>query len=644
MSIVFTLLEIIWEANISLLSLVSIYVLFLRRLTYFQWNRLFLLLTPVLSMLIAAINIEVEELIYVSPTQIGLSLSDIFPALSPRTDEAFTAGQSGPASIYSAWPIALVMLLGLGCVFFLVQMLIQWWRLRLELAAHSIHLKEHDVYRSNRFQTAFAFLNRVYIPDSFVDLPTNELRSVIAHERAHIALKHGRDNALITLIKPFFWYNPVYWFLHQELRTVHEFQVDERCTAHSQNTDYTRLLLKLSAPGLNTNFIHPFSKTLIKKRVTKLNQLKSSTMKKVLFLLAIPVAGMLFYAFSLQRVQRMVVTETVVTDADPERQFIMPIAAQHVTGYTPFGPRKNPLNEQRKNHTGIDLVAPMGAEIYAAAYGTVRDCEESETGYGNNVEIVHKDGFTTRYAHLQRFVVSAGQSVRQGEVIGYCGSTGKSTGPHLHFEVLQDGEAVDPEQYISVEGLSSHAGTQPVNRDRLVIIIDAGHGGEDAGNHDTHVQEKSLTLEYAKLLADKLTEAQYSIRMTRTGDEFVSLKERTAMTDHQQEALFISLHANYAKSSKAHGLELFIPSEESTRQLRSAEFAKAVRTSLSKSDIEIRGTKEASFWVLNRSECPAVLIELGFLSSETDMQNMASEAYKERITDALVNSIDLYAQ
>lgn len=113
-----------------------------------------------------------------------------------------------------------------------------------------------------------------------------------------------------------------------------------------------------------------------------------------------------------------------------------------------FGPRVHPVTGAYKNHTGLDIGAGYGASIVAADGGTVI-LAEVNGGYGNCVMIDHGNGYTTLYGHMSSYAVSAGQSVSQGDTVGYVGSTGVSTGPHLHFEVRSGGGRIDPEQFFS---------------------------------------------------------------------------------------------------------------------------------------------------------------------------------------------------
>lgn len=120
--------------------------------------------------------------------------------------------------------------------------------------------------------------------------------------------------------------------------------------------------------------------------------------------------------------------------------FIWPIRGVVTSEY---GPRWGSF------HPGIDIAGPDGAPIAAAKKGVVIYAAFNDGGYGNYVIIDHGDGFVTAYAHQSRLAVSRGQSVSQGQVIGYEGSTGLSTGPHLHFEVRSDGAAKDPRAYVN---------------------------------------------------------------------------------------------------------------------------------------------------------------------------------------------------
>ena len=112
-----------------------------------------------------------------------------------------------------------------------------------------------------------------------------------------------------------------------------------------------------------------------------------------------------------------------------------------------FGYRIDPVYKDRRNHLGMDFTAPQGTPIYATADGIVRDAGFNTGGFGNRVVINHGFGYETLYGHMIRIKARVGQKVKRGEVIGYVGNTGKSTGPHCHYEVHRSGIPVDPIYY-----------------------------------------------------------------------------------------------------------------------------------------------------------------------------------------------------
>jgi murein DD-endopeptidase MepM/ murein hydrolase activator NlpD len=109
-----------------------------------------------------------------------------------------------------------------------------------------------------------------------------------------------------------------------------------------------------------------------------------------------------------------------------------------------FGYRIDPIYKSVKLHAGLDFAAPQGTPIYATANGRITVAGNTGDGYGNHVVINHGYGYETLYGHMVRVKVRVGQQVKRGEVVGWVGSTGKSTGPHCHYEVHKNGQKIDP--------------------------------------------------------------------------------------------------------------------------------------------------------------------------------------------------------
>lgn len=151
-------------------------------------------------------------------------------------------------------------------------------------------------------------------------------------------------------------------------------------------------------------------------------------------------------AQQIQELEELLVNKQVQWQRDLERVAKLPTAlplAKEFSVTSGFGVRADPLTHQASMHEGIDFVAPIGTPVLATASGKV--LRSGRVGaYGEMVEVVHADGFVSRYAHLSRRHVNERDRVESGQVIGLLGNTGRSTGPHLHYEVIYQGQPMHP--------------------------------------------------------------------------------------------------------------------------------------------------------------------------------------------------------
>jgi len=144
----------------------------------------------------------------------------------------------------------------------------------------------------------------------------------------------------------------------------------------------------------------------------------------------------------LDALENVILAKQLKRQIHPEGR---PVESGFISSY--FGEREDPFDGQETFHKGVDFAGTKGEPVVAVAAGVVTWAGE-RTGFGKLVEINHGDGYVTRYGHNEKTLVSVGQTVKRGEAIGLMGSTGRSTGPHVHFEVLRNGRQVDPLSYI----------------------------------------------------------------------------------------------------------------------------------------------------------------------------------------------------
>jgi len=173
---------------------------------------------------------------------------------------------------------------------------------------------------------------------------------------------------------------------------------------------------------------------------------------------------------SFDTLQKMVQSKEKMLAAIPAIQPISNKSLNHVA--SGFGYRIDPIYKTPKMHTGLDFAAPMGTPIYATADGVIATASFDDGGYGNHVIINHGYGYETLYGHMVRVKARRGERVKRGQVIGWVGSSGKSTGPHCHYEVIRNKQKINPVHYFFHDLL-------PADYERMVKIAAASNQSFD---------------------------------------------------------------------------------------------------------------------------------------------------------------------
>lgn len=185
-----------------------------------------------------------------------------------------------------------------------------------------------------------------------------------------------------------------------------------------------------------------------------------------------------FAEMALETSVAMAIRNSLGTGAGGGIPYMWPLVAYNFRPSSPFGWRQDPVHGGRAWHAGQDLATETGTPVVAAADGVV-SYSGWRMGYGNLVEIKHDKGFSTRYGHLSKTLVKEGQPVSTGQLVALSGNTGRSTGPHLHFEVRKDGNPLNPLPFIKD------------TRTEMVQMARNGHGQELLAEYKANQRNKS---------------------------------------------------------------------------------------------------------------------------------------------------------
>jgi len=145
---------------------------------------------------------------------------------------------------------------------------------------------------------------------------------------------------------------------------------------------------------------------------------------------------------SLDEIERLAANKAELIEAIPS---IQPIKNEDLKRMASgYGYRKDPFTKKRRFHYGMDFTAKKGTPIYATGNGIVKRADNRSSGYGKHIRIDHGFGYVSLYGHLNKYNVRRGQKVKRGDIIGYVGNTGRSVGPHLHYEIFKDNKRINP--------------------------------------------------------------------------------------------------------------------------------------------------------------------------------------------------------
>lgn len=283
--------------------------------------------------------------------------------------------------------------------------------------------------------------------------PINEIDTpILEHEKVHVKLRHTIDLVVTEIYLVVFWFNPFSYLFKKSIRSIHEFQADKFVIDNQiKKSYYLELLIKNLGVKHNVQLHSYFNHSLIKKRIDMITKTNSNQKSIIRYTVLLPMLAVLFMAFmkpelSSNHITEPTTPEEIVIDIPPSIFPIQNGSKDDITAV--YGPGfHHPIKKKKVFHHGIDIRAKIGTPILATADGTISTAQ-NKGNWGNLIVVSHADGYQTWYAHLKGFNVEENQQVKKGQIIGYSGNSGLSTGPHLHYEVKLNGKRLNPMDFL----------------------------------------------------------------------------------------------------------------------------------------------------------------------------------------------------
>jgi len=375
----------------------------------------------------------INSSIHYQPSNFGLWIDDFQEYLTYDSSDTSVNAANNPINFNTI----LFSVYLFGALIFLLRFAYQLFKLiRLINCSYRIRKGKFTFILRDNLNLPFSFFHWIFISaDSDI---SNEESAIIQHEKVHGYQWHSLDLLLMEIFTIAFWFNPFVFLLKRSLKTTHEYIADQVVISKSVSTpDYLNILASGTEKACLSGITNHFNYLTIKNRIEMITKNKTYKLKKLGYLIFLPLLAFLIFAFSYNPSEK---------DNVP---YVIPIDKVDIVKYSVTHGVKmiDPFTKKERVHNGIDIVANEGTKIIAAADGIVTYASFSEKGWGNLIIIRHDENYETLYAHLKEFTVEPGDKVKAGQEIASVGSTGKSTGPHLHYEVRKDGDRVDPEMY-----------------------------------------------------------------------------------------------------------------------------------------------------------------------------------------------------
>ncbi len=430
------LLYILKSGAVLALFLTS-YHLFLKKETFFSSNRLFLVIGLMASFIVPLITFTKTVLVAPQPLATGAFYPEEYTFTVTETSQAFN------------WLTLLTTAYLLGVLYFGFRLCMQLWALqKIKNSAYVVKQDKLTHVKTAKTISPFSFFKHIfYNPELF---KRSDLKIILNHEKVHATQLHSLDILLAELVMILQWFNPIIWWYRKSMKENLEFLADAyTCLDKDDKKYYQYLLLQKVIGTSEVSIANPFFNSLIKKRIVMLNQNQSKKVNLLKLFIVLPLLMAFLVAFNIKEEVKFSEPVSLISINSNEMvDFQSPIAHQEIKRISAgFGLGQNKF-EKDKFHNGIDLVATTGTKVMASSAGTVKVSSQTASN-GNYIIVEHESGYSTKYMHLKDKSVKSGEQIEQGATIGHVGNTGKSTGPHLHFEILKSDKPINPESLIA---------------------------------------------------------------------------------------------------------------------------------------------------------------------------------------------------
>ncbi|WP_461641038.1 peptidoglycan DD-metalloendopeptidase family protein [Labilibaculum euxinus] len=429
------------ESSICLAGFYFMYKLFLSGDTFTSRNRYYLLFVTFISLIIPLLNFSFQTENFSAANKFVWEFEQSFQTEILQSNE-LEPGTPLFSMISVVW---ILYFLGVSVSFF-------------RIAKHVFHLfklikaNEIRIYNGlkivsvNDNSSPYSFFGYIFLNQQI--LTESEQEHVLLHESIHARQFHSLDLLFVELVKMVLWFNPFIYLINRSLIEMHEYLADRECFNEGiDKVYYQTLLLRNVERQMMFALTSSFNSSLTLKRIKMIKKIDTSKLAHLKIILVIPVVliSLLSFSFS-ESIPRL--SEGNFDNFYPLESLAFPLKpGDQIYISSGYGERIHPITKKKGFHNGMDIAAPKGTSVLSVSDGIVTKVNNQFVqgkGYGRFVIVDHQNGFSSLYSQMDSYSVKEGQKISKGDLVGTIGTSGLTTGPHLHFELKKDGKLVNP--------------------------------------------------------------------------------------------------------------------------------------------------------------------------------------------------------
>jgi N-acetylmuramoyl-L-alanine amidase/beta-lactamase regulating signal transducer with metallopeptidase domain len=664
------MIDFLLKSTICLIVFLGFYHLVLSREKMHQFNRFYLLISLLISFAIPFITFEFIKIIPVvqniEPESIdAISKSSenfVVDAIQNEIQVEETVNYI-PYLIWSAYVLGVLLLL--------VRFGKNYFKLISKIKSNpTVKYKNATLVLIEEKILPHTFLNAIFVNSE--DYNNRNIEEVLyAHEMVHVTQKHTLDILFIEFLKTIFWFNPLFIFYKKAIQLNHEFLADEEIVKTYNNVPFYQNLLLQKGSGNQTIYLASNLNYLVTKKrlimMTKNTSQKLAVLKKIAI---VPILAGLIYFFCVEIVAQEKVIQVKQYKKDNVNQintnerevkyltykvsddeYYKDVICVYYEGVDTrlHKHKKWPVKNLLFSKKYQDLTKDELEKLYFLKFRQEPTIKKSPTKkeiidfLNVNKYAIWIDGVNVNNSKLNSYKSSDFASF-SGSVILKNARSKKHPQPFQYwFYTHKYYKAQNMDKWLSRYGgdsivmvSSKMKDNKLLKNEKMTIVIDAGHGGKDHGAKINEELESKIVESLAKKIKALNVNEDFKIILLREDDSFISLSDRVNKINEINPSLLISLHINSSRNLDDNGVNAYVSSQNEFYE-KSLETANKLIDNISNNKLAKGGVKDANLYIIKNSKCPAILLEVGYLSNENDKAYITSEKGKSEIANRIFN-------